>query len=118
MFNIQIIKREKYDFSVDWWSLGILTYELLTGTVPFYGNNDRELYLAILKKEPTYPSYLSDPAKGLLKSMLEKQPAMRLGSSESPHGAFKDSEFFRDVDWHSFKKKRVEAPFKPKIVKI
>jgi serine/threonine protein kinase len=51
-----------YGFSCDWWSFGCLIYEMLVGVPPFYCNNNDELYVAIMKKEPTYHSFLSETA--------------------------------------------------------
>ena len=65
---------------VDFYSLGALLYEMLTGLPPFYSNNRDEMYYNIVNKEISFPNYLSNEAVKLLKGLLCKDPAKRLGS--------------------------------------
>ena len=58
----QILNGLKYNYSVDWWSFGILLYEMLIGQSPFQGDNEDELYRSILNDSPFYPRYVQQPA--------------------------------------------------------
>ena len=68
----EVLKREKYGKSYDWWSLGNLLYELLVGKPPFYNENNKMVYDDILSKEPDYPAYLTEDVIDLLKKLLNK----------------------------------------------
>jgi serine/threonine protein kinase len=65
---------------VDFYSLGALLYEMLTGLPPLYNNNREEMYSNIVSCEPSYPNYLSRESVSLLKGLLCKDPNRRLGS--------------------------------------
>ncbi len=62
----EIILGNEYTKTVDWWTLGILLYEMLTGLPPFYDEDQAEMYRKIVTKELTFPSYVSPKARDLL----------------------------------------------------
>ena len=68
---------------IDWWSLGVLSYELLLMETPFYAPTRREVFVNILQSEPVFyhpMRQLSEPCISLLRGLLQKAPAARLGS--------------------------------------
>ncbi|XP_023956078.1 ribosomal protein S6 kinase alpha-4 isoform X3 [Chrysemys picta bellii] len=103
--------------SVDWWSLGILIFELLTGASPFTlegeKNTQAEVSRRILKCQPPFPTVIGPVARDLLQKLLCKDPKKRLGSG--PNGAqdIKEHPFFKGLDWVELAARRVKAPFKP-----
>lgn len=103
--------------SVDWWSLGILVFELLTGASPFTlegeKNTQAEVSKRILKCQPPFPTVIGPVARDLLQKLLCKDPKKRLGSG--PNGAqdIKAHPFFKGLDWVELAARRVKAPFKP-----
>uniref|UniRef100_A0A3B3D8R7 Ribosomal protein S6 kinase n=1 Tax=Oryzias melastigma TaxID=30732 RepID=A0A3B3D8R7_ORYME len=105
--------------SVDWWSLGILMFELLTGASPFTlegeRNSQSEVSKRILRCDPPFPSMIGPVAQDLLKKLLVKDPHRRLGSG--PRGAedIKAHPFFKGLNWEDLAKKQVAAPFKPEL---
>uniref|UniRef100_A0A8C8M7M2 Ribosomal protein S6 kinase n=1 Tax=Oncorhynchus tshawytscha TaxID=74940 RepID=A0A8C8M7M2_ONCTS len=105
--------------SVDWWSLGILMFELLTGASPFTlegeRNSQSEVSKRILRCEPPFPSMIGVVAQDLLRKLLVKDPHKRLGSG--PRGAedIKSHAFFKGLSWSDLAEKKVVSPFKPEI---
>lgn len=58
----QIVNGLKYNSSVDWWSFGVLLYEMLIGQSPFQGDNEDELYQSVLHDSPFYPRFVEQSA--------------------------------------------------------
>lgn len=66
IFMYQILLGQKYNSSVDWWSFGVLLYEMLIGQSPFHGRDEEELFQSIRTDTPIYPNWLSKAAKDIL----------------------------------------------------
>ncbi|XP_075730323.1 uncharacterized protein LOC119164664 isoform X2 [Rhipicephalus microplus] len=111
----EIIKGQHYNQSVDWWSFGILTYEMLIGQSPFNGTDEDELFWSVCNEEAYYPRFLSREAKSLLVLLLDKNAETRLGMPGCPAGDVCDQPFFRNIQWEKLEKKEIEPPFKPKL---
>ncbi|CAB4068705.1 RPS6KA [Lepeophtheirus salmonis] len=79
----EIVNRKGHSFAADWWSFGILMYEMLTGQLPFHGENRKETMSQILKAKIGMPEYLSPEAQSLLRVLFKRNPAHRLGSGPS-----------------------------------
>ncbi|XP_053126599.1 ribosomal protein S6 kinase alpha-5 isoform X6 [Hemicordylus capensis] len=108
-----------HDKAVDWWSLGVLMYELLTGASPFTVDGERnsqtEISRRILKSEPPYPQEMSALAKDIIQCLLMKDPNKRLGCGPSGADEIKQQPFFQKINWKDLAAKKVPAPFKPVI---
>ncbi|KAL1124522.1 hypothetical protein AAG570_001148, partial [Ranatra chinensis] len=105
--------------AVDWWSVGVLTYELLTGASPFTvegeKNTQQEISRRILKTNPPIPEDLSPEVSDFISKLLVKDPRRRLGGGVEDAIELKRHPFFKGMNWDDLAKKAVEAPFVPKI---
>lgn len=110
---------EGHDFSVDWWSVGVLTYELLTGASPFTVDGERnsqaDISKRILKNQPPIPDHLSSQARDFICRLLTKEPLNRLGGGQGNANQLKRHPFLASINWNLLAQRRVRAPFKPKI---
>ena len=111
----EIIQGKEYDEKVDWWSLGALGWDLLTGCPPFYGNNRAKIQENIVKKKLVMPYYLSPDAKDILNKLLQKNPVKRWGVEDEPR--MKKHRFFRKIDWERLEMKDVQGgpPIRPLV---
>ncbi|XP_032808878.2 serine/threonine-protein kinase Sgk3-like [Petromyzon marinus] len=109
----EILRKEPYDRTVDWWCLGSVLYEMLFGLPPFYCRDVPTMYDDILHK-PLLLRHGSPAAHNILEGLLQKEKRYRLGS----HNDFKDIKehvFFISIDWLKLDAKKVVPPFNPKV---
>ncbi|CAH1981370.1 unnamed protein product [Acanthoscelides obtectus] len=108
-----------HDIAVDWWSVGVLTYELLTGASPFTvegeRNTQQEISRRILRTTPPIPDYLGREVSDFISKLLVKDPRRRLGGGEEDAKELKRHSFFKSLDWEKLARKEIPAPFKPII---
>ncbi|MBN3284067.1 KPCD kinase, partial [Polyodon spathula] len=107
----EILLGQKYSFSVDWWSFGVLLYEMLIGQSPFHGDDEDELFESIRMDTPHYPRWITKETKDILEKLFEREPTRRLGIV----GNIKTHPFFKTINWIALEKREVEPPFKPKV---
>lgn len=105
----EVIEGKAYDFSVDWWGLGAIGFDLLTGSPPFGGNNHAKIQQNILKQKLQLPYFLGPDAKDLFTRLLRKEPHKRLGGTQPKDiRALKSHRFFRQIDWKKLEKRELE----------
>ncbi|CAO3616287.1 unnamed protein product [Cunninghamella echinulata] len=114
----EILMEMHYDKSVDWWTLGILMFEMLTGYTPFRSGNKKKTLDAIQKKKLQLPYFLSSDAKDLLSRLLRKNPNTRLGCGNDGIKKIKSHGFFRKIDWKKLKARELIPPIIPVVVKL
>ncbi|KAG7270241.1 hypothetical protein CRUP_013958 [Coryphaenoides rupestris] len=107
----EILLGQKYTFSVDWWSFGVLVYEMLLGQSPFQGDDEDQLFESIRTDSPHYPRWITKDSKDLLEKLFEREPSQRLGVV----GNIRCHNFFKSINWSVLEKRGVEPPFKPKV---
>lgn len=84
----EIVRHGSYSFPVDWWSLGILTYELLFGRTPFYNQNRSRMFQNILEREPQFLPTVQPDVKDFISSLLTKDPTARPGFEQISKSPF------------------------------
>ncbi|KAK7204957.1 kinase-like domain-containing protein [Myxozyma melibiosi] len=109
----ELLLGQGYTKTVDWWTLGVLLYEMLTGLPPFYDENTNEMYRKILQDPLRFPDDMDKDAKSLLTGLLNRDPKQRLGANGPAE--IKNHKFFVEIDWKKLLGKKYPPPFKPSV---
>jgi len=111
----EVISNVGHGKPVDWWSLGILLFELSVGMPPFYDQNVHTMYIKIQTAPLQVPNALSKSSKDLITQLLHRTPKKRLGSGKDDFAEIKAHEFWQGLDWDQLLAKEIEPPYKPQI---
>ncbi|KAG5796707.1 hypothetical protein H9Q69_004282 [Fusarium xylarioides] len=109
----ELLMGQGYNKTVDWWTLGVLLYEMLTGLPPFYDENTNEMYRKILSEPLHFSDVVPPAAKDLLTKLLNRNPEERLGANGSAE--IKAHPFFHAIDWRKLLQRKYEPTFKPSV---
>ncbi|XP_007438670.1 ribosomal protein S6 kinase alpha-3 isoform X4 [Python bivittatus] len=109
----EVVNRRGHTQSADWWSFGVLMFEMLTGTLPFQGKDRKETMTMILKAKLGMPQFLSPEAQSLLRMLFKRNPANRLGAGPDGVEEIKRHTFFATIDWNKLYRREINPPFKP-----
>lgn len=123
----ELLESRGYTKTVDWWTLGVLLYEMMTGLPPFYDENVNTMYQRILHDPLKFPEErngnghnghgegVTPEAKSIMQGLLQREPTKRLGAGGSEE--IKRHPFFaRWIDWNKLIHKQITPPFKPSVV--
>ncbi|TNM96110.1 hypothetical protein fugu_015771 [Takifugu bimaculatus] len=109
----EVVNRRGHSHYADWWSYGVLMYEMLTGSLPFQGKDRKDTMTMILKAKLGMPQFLSTEAQSLLRNLFKRNPANRLGAGPDGVEEIKRHQFFNTIDWNKLFRREIHPPFKP-----
>ncbi|XP_030773279.1 ribosomal protein S6 kinase beta-2 isoform X2 [Rhinopithecus roxellana] len=109
----EILVRSGHNRAVDWWSLGALMYDMLTGSPPFTAENRKKTMDKIIKGKLALPPYLTPDARDLVKKFLKRNPSQRIGGGPGDAADVQRHPFFRHMNWDDLLARRVDPPFRP-----
>ncbi|KAL2693843.1 hypothetical protein Neosp_000409 [[Neocosmospora] mangrovei] len=112
----EVVSNKGYNKSVDWWSLGILIYEMLCGYTPFWDSGSpMKIYENILKGKVKYPAYVNADAQNLLERLITADLTKRLGNLYGGPADVKNHPWFAEVTWDRLARKDIDAPYTPPV---
>lgn len=110
----EVLHKQPYDRTVDWWCLGAVLYEMLYGLPPFYSRNTAEMYDNILNKPLQLKPNITNSARHLLEGLLQKDRTKRLGAKDD-FMEIKNHVFFSVINWDDLINKKITPPFNPNV---
>ncbi|KAL9032008.1 MAG: hypothetical protein Q9196_000021 [Gyalolechia fulgens] len=112
----EVVSSKGYNKSVDWWSLGILIFEMLCGFTPFWdAGSHMKIYENILKGKVKYPPYIHPDAQDLLQRLITSDLTKRLGNLHAGSKDVMDHAWFAEVTWERLARKDIDAPYVPPV---
>jgi serine/threonine protein kinase len=112
----EMILNKGHGRMVDWWQIGIILHEMLTGKHPFYSQNPYRMHQNVLTRKPNLDHRLSKEARSLLNGFFIKDPSLRLGSRPSQRDIESHPFFTKyNTDWNAILLKKIKPPFKPNL---
>uniref|UniRef100_A0A3Q3MZK1 Serum/glucocorticoid regulated kinase 2 n=1 Tax=Mastacembelus armatus TaxID=205130 RepID=A0A3Q3MZK1_9TELE len=110
----EVLRKEPYDRTVDWWCLGAVLYEMIYSLPPFYSRDVSEMYDGILHKQLPLPPGKSEAVCSLLVGLLQKDQHRRLGAI-ADFLEIKNHTFFSPINWDDLYHKRITPPYNPNV---
>ena len=111
----EVVSGAGHGKGVDWWTLGILIYEMLASYPPFYDEDPMRTYAKIMRGDLHFPSHFTRPAIDLIRRLLHPKPTKRLGAVAGGAGAVREHPFFAGFDWASFERMEHKPPIMMKV---
>lgn len=112
----EVLLKQGHGKAVDWWSLGALIFEMLTGLPPFYNAKDRErMFQDIMQSEVRFPAFISQNARSLLEHLFVKDPVARLGAGPRDAEEIKEHPWFASINWARMLNREEIPPFVPAL---
>ncbi|CAI5718987.1 unnamed protein product [Hyaloperonospora brassicae] len=105
-----------YDTTCDWWSLGILIFEMYVGRTPFKDDNTAIMYRNIAEGFLYIPPELPEDVRSLLAGLIERDPSRRLGANEAVPFSIMMHPFFNGIDWEALQQKKVQPEWVPDVI--
>merc|ERR1719277_1117230 len=114
-FAPEIIASTGHTNAVDWWTLGILLFELLSGHPPFESAYPMQIYSKVMKgiSKVPFPAKCQGNAETLIKNLLKKEPSERLPMRPRGIQNLKEQKWYADFDWTAMEATTLDPPYKP-----
>ena len=111
----EILQNQGHGKPVDWWTLGILLYEMIAGIDPFSDKDAMSIYHNILKCKLKFPKDFDPDAKSLVKHLLILDLSKRYGNLKNGISDIKKHRYFASINLGHLLNKKISAPWKPTI---
>jgi serine/threonine protein kinase/CRP-like cAMP-binding protein len=111
----EIVTGQGHGKGVDWWTTGILIYEMLASFPPFFDDEPMMTYRKIIQGKFKFPRYLSPESKDLISKFLKSKPTKRLGIIKGGAELIRTHPWFKEFDWDSLRKGELKPPIRPKV---
>merc|ERR1712238_49820 len=111
----EVLLNKGHGKPVDWWTLGILTYEMIVGYPPFVDEDPMGIYQKILSGKIVFPKVFDKDAKGLVKKLLTADLGKRYGNLKNGVDDIKQHKWFKSINWQDLLDKKLPPPFKPQV---
>ncbi|WOL16331.1 serine/threonine-protein kinase AtPK2/AtPK19-like [Canna indica] len=111
----EIVLGKGHDKAADWWSVGILLFEMLTGKPPFISSNREKMQQKIMREKIKLPAYLSSEAHSLIKGLLQKEASKRLGCGLGGSKEIKNHKWFKSINWRKLEAREIQPSFRPNV---
>ncbi|XP_051882042.1 cAMP-dependent protein kinase catalytic subunit PRKX isoform X2 [Pristis pectinata] len=111
----EVIQSKGHGRAVDWWALGVLMFEMLSGYPPFFDDNPFGIYQKILAGKLDFPKHLDFYVKDLIKKLLVIDRTRRLGNMKNGADDVKRHRWFKYVDWEAVPLRKLKPPIVPKL---
>ena len=111
----EILKNKGYDKTVDWWALGCILYEMITGCLPFLIPRGNKINPKVYEEPLRFPQDINPLAVNLINQLLTVNPIKRLGYGENDAQKIKDHPYFKGINWEKYWNKETEPPFIPEL---
>uniref|UniRef100_A0A1B6KPA2 cAMP-dependent protein kinase n=1 Tax=Graphocephala atropunctata TaxID=36148 RepID=A0A1B6KPA2_9HEMI len=111
----EVVMNKGYSKGVDWWALGVLIFEMMSGRSPFFARQPIKVYEKILSNKYVFPPNVLPDAKDLIKRLLQPNISLRIGSLKNGVKDIKDHLWFRPIDWMILLNRKMDPPHVPQV---
>ena len=109
----EIILSRGHGKAVDWWTLGVLIYEMAKGDPPFMADHHIVIYEKIVLGRVKFPGYFSSSLKDLLRNLIQVDLSKRYGNLQNGVNDIKNHDWFNQTEWMALYQRQIEAPIIP-----
>ena len=111
----EIVSSKGHNKAVDYWTLGVLIYEMLAAYPPFYDEDPMKTYTKIVEGQYSFPAHFSHAAKVLISQLLVNRPSQRLGCTAEGCAASRNQDYYKPISFPDLLNRRIPAPYTPPV---